>query len=274
MKITESALEPYRVLILTGGSSGIGKAILKEALSIKTPLIIANLSRSKPDIKSSEREFKHFPTDLSRKEEIITTYHAVESWLKELGEDGPLLLINNSGSGCYGPFPEPDLETNLAMVDVNLRAVVHLTGLLLPRIRESRGGVVNICSTASFQPLSYMSAYAATKAFLLSWGLAIHQELAREGSFCCTLCPGPTATDFFDRAGLTGEPSGLKGETVEAVAKTTYRAILKRTSLSTSGRINWFLAGVGHTLPVRWVAPLTAKVIRGLRLEQFKKTDA
>lgn len=271
MNRAEKALREYGCLILTGGSSGIGKALLENALSLKTSLIIANLSRSKPDLKKAPENYKHFRTDLSDSEALRSSYESLDLWIEEKSPKGPVLLINNSGFGCYGPFPEPSLEQNLSMIDVNVRAVVHLTGLLLPRIKASRGGVVNIASTAAFQPLGYMGAYAATKSFLLSWGMALNQEVKSFGAFCNTLCPGPTSTQFFDNAGFE-EIKIAHGQTAQAVAEATFQAIASRSSLKTSGWINWFLAGVAGTLPRRWIAPLASQLIKGMRLEQYRKS--
>ncbi len=273
MKTIEKALQPFALIVLTGGSSGIGKAILRSLISVELPVAIANLSRTEPILRPNPGNFKHIQTDLSEPEAIERAYSAIEEMARESGITGPILLINNSGIGCYGSFPEPNLEANLKMIDVNLRAVVQLTGLFLPRIRKSGGGIVNIASTASFQPLSYMSAYAATKAFLLSWGLALHQELREDGAFCLTVCPGPTETNFFNRAGFEKEPTKGFGQTPDQVVETTFRAIKRRKSLTTSGWANWFLGGIGHTAPIRWIAPLTAKLIRGLRLESYRKND-
>lgn len=272
MKEPEIALREYGALVITGGSSGIGKALLENALSIKTPLIIANLSRSEPDSRTPVGNFKHIRTDLRNSEAIEEAYQELDAWIGENAPDRPLLLINNSGVGCYGPFPEPSLEDNLSMIDVNVRAVVQLTGLLLPRIRETRGGVVNIASTAAFQPLGYMGTYAATKAFLLSWGLALNEELRSSGAFCNTLCPGPTSTEFFNRAGFEGDFKVAHGQDPDAVARATFQAIASRSSLKTSGFFNWMLAGISGTLPRRWIAPLATQLIKGLRLEQYRKS--
>lgn len=273
MKHAREALEKYGTVIITGGSSGIGKALLEAALQLEVNLNIANLSRSEPRLRRVTENYKHFPCDLTDSAAIRESFGELEAWLDGNNDPRPVLLINNSGFGCYGPFPEPSLEENLKMLDLNIRAVVELTGLLLPRILSSGGGVVHVASTASFQPLSYMSAYAATKAFVLHWGLALHQELKRGGSFCLTVCPGPTATDFFRRAGFSKEPTRGMGQTAEQVAITAFRGIARRKSLMTSGFMNWIGSGLGGMSPKRWVAPVTARLIRSLRLEKYRKRD-
>jgi len=270
-KSGEKAMEGIETVVLTGGSSGIGKSLLQALHGLNKTINIANLSRSEPNIIPGGANYKHFRTDLSDFEDLKRSFSELDLWLNDLDATGPLLLINNSGFGCYGEFPSPSLEANLRMVDLNVRAVLHLTGLFLPRIRKQGGGVANIASTASFQPLPYMSAYAATKAFLLNWGLAINQEMKRHGSFCLTVCPGPTSTEFFERAGFSGDPSKGLGQTPEQVVETLFRALIRRKSLTTSGFLNWILAGAGGTLPRRWIAPLTERMIRGIRLDQYQK---
>lgn len=268
-----SRISSFSHIVLTGGSSGIGKAFLERALAVDVPLRIANLSRSDPHFTNDFHECQHFPVDLSDPSRVLQVFYKLEAWLESSTTEGRprILLVNNSGFGCYGDFPAPSLEANLNMIDLNLRAVVQLTGLLLPAIRAGGGGVVNVASTASFQPLAHMSVYAATKAFLLNWGLALHQELKADDAFCLTVCPGPTSTAFFKRAGFEEAPvSKGMGQTAEQVADAMIRGVERRGSLKTSGLGNWLLAGIAGTLPRRWVAPLAARLIKSLRLDALQ----
>ncbi len=243
------------------------------ALEYRGPIRIANLSRSTPDLSGFTGKCQHFPVDLTNSERVREVAAALKRWLDEDPGKGPVLLINNSGFGCYGAFPAPDAGTILDMLDLNVRAVVALTAALLPHVRASGGGIVNVASTAAFQPLPEMAAYAATKAFILNWGLALHQEIRPHGCFCLTLCPGPTRTRFFAAAGFRREPLGKGlGQTAEQVARTGYRAIAKRQSLAVSGALNRLLAFFGAGIPRRWVAPLTGGIVRSLRLDRLQST--
>ena len=90
----------------------------------------------------------------------------------------------------------------MEMLDVNIDAVVQLTAGMLPLMRVRGGAVVTVASTAAFQPTPYLAAYGASKAFVLHWSLALNEELRGTGVRALAVCPGPTATDFFHRAGL------------------------------------------------------------------------
>jgi short-subunit dehydrogenase len=113
-------------------------------------------------------------------------------------------LINNAGFGLTGRFAELPLDGQLEIMALNVRAVVELTGLALPNMRARRsGGILNVASTAGFQPGPGMAVYFATKAFVLSFTEALHQELKGTGIKVSALCPGPVATEFAQVAGLT-----------------------------------------------------------------------
>jgi short-subunit dehydrogenase len=113
-------------------------------------------------------------------------------------------LVNNAGFGLTGRFAELPLDRQLEMVALNVRAVVELTGLVLPSMRRRcSGGILNVASTAGFQPGPGMAVYFATKAFVLSFTEALHQELKGTGIKVSALCPGPVATEFAQVAGMT-----------------------------------------------------------------------
>src|SRR5580765_8141121 len=115
----------------------------------------------------------------------------------------PDVLVNNAGFGLRGMFAELDLGEQLRMVHVNVSALTHLTGLLLPdMIARGRGRVLNVASTAAFQPGPLMAVYYATKAYVLSFSQALAEELRNSGVTVTALCPGATATDFADTAGV------------------------------------------------------------------------
>ena len=265
------SIREYSHVLVTGGSSGIGKAFIKELSSKNFTGNIGNISRTKPKFTSAAIRCQHFPADLTQADRLLQFFYVLEPWLdsEDEGKPGKILLVNNSGFGSYGPFSEEPVDSQLEMIDLNVRAVVQLTGLLLPRILQRGGGVVNVASTASFQPLAYMATYAATKSFLQSWGMALHQEIKSQGAFCLTHCPGPTSTAFFKRAGFKDSPlTGGMGQTSEAVARSILKGVENRESLRISGFHNWILAGLGGTLPRRLVAPLASGLVRSLRLDR------
>ena len=139
---------------------------------------------------------------------------------------GGILLVNNSGFGLYGPFPEPAIGHQLEMVDLNVRAVLHLTGALLPALKARGGAIVTVASTAAFQPTPYLAAYGATKAFVLHWSLALNEELRGTGVRALAVCPGPRRPSSSGaRAFEKGDRPRILGETSEQVALATLRAL-------------------------------------------------
>lgn len=118
------------------------------------------------------------------------------------------VLVNNAGFGTYGPFAETDLDATLGMIRLNVEALTHLTRLVLPgMMEEGRGRILNVASTAAFQPGPLMAVYYATKAYVLHFTEALAEELRNAPVTVTVLCPGPTSTAFQKRADM--EDSGL-----------------------------------------------------------------
>jgi len=192
--------------------------------------------------------------------------------LKEHAPDGPVLLINNSGFGAYGIFPEPNLDHQLEMLDVNVRAVVELTGLLLPMIKTRTGAIITVASTAAFQPTPYLAAYGATKAFVLHWSLALNEELRGTGVRTLAVCPGPTTTEFFRRAGLQqGSVADSLGQTTEEVVRESLQALARGKAQVVTGWKNQVMTAVSSKLPKPWVTRISAKILRRWRLNKVSK---
>jgi uncharacterized protein len=232
-------------------------------------MMICNFSRRAPE-DFSGKNLNHFACDLSRPEAIE---HAVGQARQILAQTPPggLLLVNNSGFGAYGRFPEPDLARQLEMVDVNIRAVVHLTGLMLPLLRERGGAVVTVASTAAFQPTAYAATYGASKTFVLHWSLALNEELRGSGVRALAVCPGPVATPFFEAAGLRkGAVSSGLTSTPEAVVEATLRALARRKSQVVVGWKNKLYAFAGSRVSKPLAARIGAKVLARFRLEQVR----
>ena len=259
-------LSQFGPVVVTGGSSGIGKSFIELMGTIRPELAFFNLSRRSPDINCSKLNVRHLPCDLGQPAQIAAAAAQLEALLQHDAPPGRLLLINNSGFGSYGPFPEPDLAHQLGMIDVNVRALVELTARLLPALRARGGVVVNIASTAAFQPTAWMATYGATKAFVLHWSLALNEELRGSGVRVLAVCPGPTATNFFKAAGLGEAPlPGGMGETCEDVVLTSLRALAAGKSLVVSGARNRLLAALSSKLPKPLAARIAAKVIARYR---------
>lgn len=256
---------PGSGIILTGGSSGIGKAFIEYNNRLRNRPFLCNLSRRFPaNFLHNENNF-HLSCDVGERESLTNAVRELETrWLPQL-PPGPLILLNNAGFGAYGPFPAPDLATHLNLIDVNIRAVVHLTGLLLPHLRERGGWVVNIASTAAFQPTPQLATYGASKSFLLHWTLALNDDLRGSGIRALAVCPGPTKSEFFRRAGLKEGARTGYSQTAEQVVEATWRAVRQGRSLLVCGGPNRLLAFLSRHLPLAWQAPLAGYALRRFR---------
>jgi len=260
------ALLDFSAVIVTGGSSGIGKSFIELCFKLRPDLVFCNLSRRIPELAEKELKLRHFACDLGRPEQIETAAAAIEALLDREAPAGRVLLINNSGFGTYGRFPDPSLGQNGEMVDVNVRAVVHLTGRLMPFLKSRGGAILTVASTAAFQPTPYLATYGATKAFVLHWSLALNEELRGTGVRTLALCPGPTATQFFRRAGLKeGSVADALGQSSGDVVREALVALGAGRCQVVTGWKNKVSAFFGGMLP----KPLTARVA-GIVLKRYR----
>lgn len=162
------------------------------------------------------------------------------------------VLINNAGFGASGPFVDLDLQEQLRIIQVNVAALTHLTGLYLPgMIERKKGRIMNVSSTAAFQPGPLMAIYYASKAFVLSFSEAVHHEVRKTGVTVTCLCPGPTPTEFQHAAKM--ESSRLFNSRMmidpATVAKVGYQAMRKGKRLVIPGRVTNILAFSNRLVP-------------------------
>ena len=172
------------------------------------------------------------------------------------------VLVNNAGFGTHGPFADSELHTELQMLQVNILALVHLTRLFLPNmLTMKRGRIVNLASTAAFQPGPFMAGYYASKAFVLSFSEAIAAEVRGSGVTVTAICPGPTNTGFQKRAGVEATPL-FKANTMTsaAVARIGYRAAIGGRPLVVTGVKNKLLAFATRLAPRRLVTAIAKKL--------------
>ena len=261
-------------VVITGGSSGIGSALIKAIANLNSSTLLCNLSRTKPDFFEGNRYF-HVAADLCRASELACAATKLEAFL-ENAPNGRVVLINNSGFGDYGSVDELEMEKQLDMMQLNMSALVALTMRLLPLLRQRGGAVVNVASTAAFQPVPGMATYAASKAFVLHWSLALSEDLRGSGVCALAVCPGPTRSNFFRAAGFASPPlqGGLNrwlDMSAEAVADRTLCALARGRKLVITGWKNRFTAVLSHFLPKPVVARFAGAAMRRLRLEQYRK---
>jgi short-subunit dehydrogenase len=166
------------------------------------------------------------------------------------------VLVNNAGYGHAGPFTSSDLETQVGMIDLNVRALVELTHLYWDAMRERRrGGVLNVASTAAFQPGPFMAVYYASKAFVLSFSEALWEEARGTGVKVSCLCPGPTLSGFRARAGTDKTKLAAAARQVPSmpVAEAGYRAFQNDERVVVTGARNRLVARLVPMLPRRTV---------------------
>ncbi len=171
-------------------------------------------------------------------------------------------LVNNAGVGVYGAFSTGDPAAAQALIALNIAALTTLTRLLLPgMISRRHGRILNVASTAAFQPGPLMAVYFASKAYVLSFSEAIAAELSGSGVTVTCLCPGPTATGFAARAGMGGSRLFAHGVMdSDQVAAAGYRACIAGRALVVPGLLNNLHVAVVRFSP-RWLVP---RVVRAL----------
>lgn len=209
-------------VLITGGSNGIGLELAKQFAADGYDIILtaSNADRLMTAKKTIEDNY-HVPVttyayDLARQGEAAKLYETVI-------EDGHVIdvLINNAGIGTIGATEQIPLEKDEALMVLNMMAPVVLTKLFLKDMYARRSGrILNVCSTGAYQPGPYTSTYYASKSFLLSYTKAVRYEAKSHGVSVCALCPGTTATGFFERAD-SKTPRGAMS--AEQVARYAYR---------------------------------------------------
>ncbi|MEW6282838.1 MAG: SDR family oxidoreductase [Candidatus Eremiobacterota bacterium] len=251
--------------LLTGSTLGIGRELAHIFARNRHDLILVarNLERLEEQARQIERTYsvRAFPIsqDLSRPD-------AAYELFGRLPPDVPVdILVNNAGFGLFGEFAACSLEEHTAMLRLNIEAVTQLCHLALQEmLRRGRGRILNVASTAAFQPGPYLAVYYATKAYVLSLSEALHQEVRGTGVTVTTLCPGVVPTQFQERAGM--KVRGLLLATAldaRTVAERGYRGMMEGRRLVIPGRLNQLLATLVKLAPRSLVVELAARLNRG-----------
>src|SRR5262245_7674555 len=259
-------MEPWRGkwALITGASAGIGLALAAQLAAGGTNLILTARRRERLETLAERLSQQHgvrievFPADL--------TLPAAPDDLFAFTEKQRIPVerwVSNAGFGAYGRFRTSDRTRQLAMVQVNIAAVVALTHLCLPRmIERRRGDILIVASTAAFQGLPYLATYAATKAFDLLFAEALAEEVRGQGIRVCALCPGSTATEFQVVAGEPRRVYHYGTETAAKVARVGLTALARGRSYVISGVGNYVSAHAQRLAPRQFVTRMAAKVLR------------
>ncbi|MFW2389094.1 MAG: SDR family NAD(P)-dependent oxidoreductase [Polyangiales bacterium] len=228
--------------LVTGASLGIGKELAKLFAADGRDLVLVARSEDKLQSLAQELEGAHgirahvVPADLSDPGAPAAIFAALEG--KEIQLD---YLVNNAGFGASGPFAELPLQLQRDMVQVNVDALVALTHLALQgMLARGKGRVLNIASTAGFQPGPGMAIYYATKAFVLTFSEGIAEEVRASGVTVTAHCPGATLTNFGDTAGNAKSILFKIGAApADKVALHAYRSMMKGKVVAIEGLMNW-----------------------------------
>jgi short-subunit dehydrogenase len=236
--------------IVTGASSGIGKALALEFAAHGFNILL--IARNQAALAQAAEE-------CARKSGVETEIIAAD-----LSEDGSLerlnselassdrryeVLVNNAGFGIHGDFASTDIHENLQLVNVQLAAALTLTRAVLPgMISRHSGRILNVASVYSFSPVPFQSVYAACKAFLLSFSSALENELKETGVTVTVFCPGATQTEFRSRAGIRQKRAD-SGMTAESAARIAYLETMRGKHVVVPGLINRIFVLLTQLMP-------------------------
>jgi hypothetical protein len=252
-----------KTTLITGASSGIGEAFARKlAQQGDNVLLVAR----------TESKLASLCNELGRASDVNAQYVAMDLTDKDapakLFEEAKLrglqveMLINNAGFGSMGDFLHQDLEKELRMIDLNIKALVGLTYYFLIPMRErGHGAIINVASTAGFQPVPYMTTYAATKAFVLSFSDALWEENRAYGIKVMALCPGVTDTNFFVASEMDHPPMRVS-QSPEQVVETALKGLKRGRGHIISGWTNYFMTESERLVPRSIVARIVGKALR------------
>ena len=253
-----------KTALITGGSTGIGFELAKCFAAHGHNLILVARHSDALEAAAGKIEGKYGVTGTTLSVELSDP-ESPQKLFDSVDGDGIHVdfLINNAGFGLGGQFADTDLGKELDMIQVNATSVVQLTKLFLPAmIKRKEGRIMNLGSTASFQPGPNASIYYATKAFVLSFSEAIAEELRHTGVTVTALCPGPTHTEFAERSGTTNTRLFKQSivASAEDVARFGYAAMMRGQRVAIPGIGNKLLIQAERIAPRRLVTMITGRI--------------
>jgi uncharacterized protein len=252
------------IALITGASSGIGLELAKVFAINKINLVL--VARNEGKLNELAGELKTLGVNvhvLAKDLSYYNTAKEIYDWCNQ--QNIPIdYLVNNAGVGDFGFFYESDWAKQEQIINLNVTALTYLTHLFLPdMVKRKNGKVLNVASTAAFQPGPTMSVYYATKAFVLHFSEAIANELEKTGVTVTALCPGATESGFQNAAAMEESKlvKGKKLPTSKQVAEYGYAAMMKGKKVAIHGMMNYLLANSVRFSP-RW---MVLKFVRNLQ---------
>jgi short-subunit dehydrogenase len=250
--------------LITGASNGIGLELAKIHASKGGNLVLVARNKTKLDELKSELE-KQYKVSVYTIGKDLSLINAAQEVFDETQKAGIQIdyLINNAGFGDFGMFVDADWKKEEQMINLNITTLTQFTKLYLKEmVKRKSGKIMNVASTAAFQPGPVMAVYFATKAYVLNFSEAVDNEVRDKGVTITTLCPGPTESGF--QAAATMEESNLvKGRKLPSskeVAEYGYAAMLKGKTVAIHGFLNYILANSVRFTPRALVVKLTRKI--------------
>jgi hypothetical protein len=249
--------------LITGASSGIGEVFARKlAARGRNVLLVARSEEKLVTLcnelgRSNSIRAQYVALDLSKPESAARLF--AEATKRGLTVD---MLINNAGFGSMGEYSKLDLARELNMIDLNIKSLVELTHRFLqPMIERKQGAIINVASTAAFQPVPFMATYAATKAFVLSFSEALWEENREYGISVIALCPGVTDTNFFEAA-RGHKPPARASQTPEEVVDTALRGLAQGKSHIISGWSNFLMTQSERLVPRSLITRVVGRMMR------------
>ena len=256
-----------KTILITGASSGIGECFANTLNLLGAKLILTARSKDKlEDMASSMNNATAIPGDLSNKNFPKELYDTIKA--KDIEVD---ILINNAGFGFSGLFLESPIENYEEMMNVNIYSLTALTHLFLnDMVKRNEGGIINISSLASFQPIPYFGIYAATKAFVTSFTLSIYEEYRNKGINVLGVCPGYTKTNFNKRAHMSSVPVAGYLMSSQEVVDQSLKAYNSGKFLIINGKINKFSRFITSLFPKSLSLKMSKSIIKkGMSKKQW-----
>jgi len=253
-----------RTILITGASSGIGLEFARLLAQEGYDLVLVardlkKLNQCKIELlERNNIQVTTLSSDLSQPNAAGVLWQELQT--RKITID---TLINNAGFGDFGEFADSDWLKTQSMLELNIVALTHLTRLLIPgMIARKRGEIINVASLASFIPGPLMAVYYATKAYVLSFSIALANELEPQGILVMALCPGATATNFSQAANLGASKLFADKDLMSAseVARIGYQGLLERKVLVVPGFRNSFLALFSRLVPRVWAAKIGRRI--------------
>ncbi|MGL5821934.1 MAG: SDR family NAD(P)-dependent oxidoreductase [Sarcina sp.] len=256
-----------KYVFITGASSGIGKSFsyifAKQGFNL---ILLGRNEKRLETIKSDiENKFKIevviYAVDLNEEENIDFIWGEID---KQYNID---IFINNAGLGFNGKFLDIPFENHAKVMDVNIMALTKLTYLVAKQMKKNNGGkILNVASTGSFQAGPMIGVYYASKAYVLSFSVALREELKEENIDVCTLCPGATKTEFSKRAGKGDLNVAMSSDDVALIG---YKGLMKGKAIIVPGTMNKIAVLFSKVFPYIW----SARAVKKIQTKAIKNND-